>query len=160
MHQINRKSLIGFIVLLGLGTAMVWSQSTQTLAGPDSKKSQAGVPVEPDMHEFMEYVFQPTYKRLKQSIATEPENRKAWKSIKSDALILAEGGNLLLLHEPKDNGASWNTHSVNVRKEGGLLYKAAKVRDFKVARKHYEAMMKNCNACHQDFADGEHQLAP
>ena len=73
MHQINRKSLIGFIVLLGLGTAMVWSQSTQSLAGPDSKKSQAGVPVEPDMHEFMEYVFQPTYKRLKHSIATEPE---------------------------------------------------------------------------------------
>lgn len=160
MINLNLKQLLGTTALLGLAITLLWSQSTPTLAGPDSKKKQAGVPVEPDMHEFMEYVFQPTYKRLKQAIAAEPDNRKVWKAIKSDALILAEGGNLLLLHEPKDNGASWNEYSLDVRKEGAQLYKAAKAKDFKAARKHYEAMLQNCNACHQNFADGEHQLTP
>ncbi|QDT26342.1 cytochrome c [Gimesia panareensis] len=160
MRNLHHKQFVGSVALLGLAIALIWSQSTPTLAGSDAKKTQAGVPVEPDMHEFMEYVFQPTYKRLKQAIAAEPDNRKVWKAIKSDALILAEGGNLLLLHDPQNDRSSWNEYSQDVRKEGGLLYKAAKSKDFKTARKHYVAMLKNCNACHQKFADGEHQLTP
>ncbi len=125
-------------------------------AAPDG----APRPVEKDMHEFMEYVFQPTYKRLKQSMAAEPADRGAWKGIKSDSLILAEGGNLLLMHTPKEDAALWNELSVAVRDSGGQLYEAAKKRDYKTARQHYAVMLNKCNACHDKFAGGEHQLAP
>ncbi len=54
-----------------------------------------GTPVEDDMHEFMEYVFQPTYLRLKASMAELSASQADWKAIKSDALILAESANLL-----------------------------------------------------------------
>ncbi|HAH43371.1 MAG TPA: hypothetical protein DCM07_00690, partial [Planctomycetaceae bacterium] len=127
---------------------------------PENEKTAVGEPVEPDMHEFMEYVFQPTYKRLKQAMASEPADRNAWKSIKADSLILAEGGNLLLLHKPEENRKAWDAHSIEVRKAGGQLYQAAKAKDFKAAQMHYQSMLKNCNACHQQFADGEHQLKP
>ena len=40
--------------------------------------------VEPSMHEFMEYVFQPTYPRLKHSMMAVPADNKGWKAIKSD----------------------------------------------------------------------------
>lgn len=35
------------------------------LKAEESETEISARPVEPDMHEFMEYVFQPTYKRLK-----------------------------------------------------------------------------------------------
>ena len=51
-------------------------------------------------------------------------------------------------------------HSVQVRDLGGQLYEAAKAKDFAAARKHYEAMIENCNACHKHFDDGKNQLKP
>lgn len=116
-------------------------------------------PVEGDMHEFMEYVFEPTYQRLKQSIAKEPD-AAGWKALKSDALILAEGANLLLFRTPAEDGNAWNENSASVRDLGGKLYAAAKKKDFKAARSEYESMLVNCNRCHTKFAKGEHQLEP
>lgn len=117
-------------------------------------------PVEDDMHEFMEYVFQPTYLRLKASMAEEPADNQAWKAIKSDSLILAEGGNLLLVRPPEEEADSWNAHAVAVRELGGELYAAAKAKDYEASRRHYTAMLIQCNRCHDDFAEGEHQLKP
>jgi hypothetical protein len=117
-------------------------------------------PVEKDMHEFMEYVFQPTYKRLKASIAVTPADNSVWKAIKADSLILAEAGNLLLARLPEADVQAWKDISVSVRSSGGELYRSAKSKDYAAARKHYEAMLKNCNICHNKFAHGEHQLTP
>lgn len=112
------------------------------------------------MHEFMEYYFQPTYKRLVVTMAKEPADKAGWRGIKADALILAKGGNLLLAHTPETDGPAWNELSAAVRNAGAEFYKAGKARDFAAARKHYEAMLKSCNECHDKFADGEHQLTP
>ena len=112
------------------------------------------------MYEFMEYVFQPPYKRLKLSIAVETTDKAVWKAIKADALTLAEAGNLLLLHSPKENVGAWDELSIASREEGGKLYQAAKVKDIKLARQHFESMLLQCNACHDKFAEGKYQLAP
>jgi hypothetical protein len=117
-------------------------------------------PVEKDMHEFMEYAFEPTYQRLKQSMATEATDNNRWKAIKSDALILAEGGNLLLVRTPAEDAKAWNEHSAAVRDLGGKLYASAKKKDYNAARRDYEALLVNCNRCHTQFAKGEHQLTP
>ncbi|PQO47954.1 cytochrome c [Blastopirellula marina] len=126
--------------------------------------TQAGAaepkPVETDMHEFMEYVFQPTYKRLKAAMATEPTENAAWKEIKSTSLILAESGNLLLERAPEKEAAAWDEYSIAVRTLGGDLYHAAKKKDYAAASTSYKAMLQKCNACHDKFAHGEHQLSP
>lgn len=145
-------SLCLLVVFLADRSSMVDAAAPTTQSGPQ--------PVEPDMHEFMEYVFQPTYKRLKQAMAAAPTDNSVWKGIKADALILAEGGNLLMLRKSKENTASWDELSAAVRESGGELYKSAKKKDYQSARQHYEVMLKKCNACHDKFADGEHQLAP
>ncbi len=157
------KSQARFFIFAGLLlTASVGFlvPSSPTDAAPAPKKDNAEKPVEPDMHEFMEYVFQPTFKRLKPVMATEPVNNQDWKTIKADSLILAEGGNLLLIRQPEADSAAWVNHSIQVRDFGGQLYRAAKAKDFKAARKSYESMIMNCNACHKQFAGGEHILTP
>ena len=118
-------------------------------------------PVETDMHEYMEYVNQPAYKRLKAAMGESEKNGKAWSGVKSDSLILAESANLVQLRGPKgEDRDDWIAHSVGVRETGGKLYRSAKDRDDEAAQKHYRAMIKSCNDCHEQFAGGEHILSP
>ncbi|MBD3674996.1 MAG: hypothetical protein HUJ26_15875 [Planctomycetaceae bacterium] len=150
--------LTGLFVAGTIGFLVSSSPSSQAASAPEKEISTE--PVEPDMHEFMEYVFQPTFKQLKPAMATEPTDNQGWKTIKANSLVLAEGGNLLLIRQPKEGATDWSKHSDQVRGFGGKLYRAAKSKDFKMARKHYESMIRNCNACHEQFAGGEHILKP
>ena len=113
-------------------------------------------PVEDDVHEFMEYAFEPFFHDLRGAISNPPANKKAWIPVKANSLILAENGNLLMLRGPEENSSTWNELSVALREEGKLLYQAAKKRDYDAAKVHYEKFVTKCNACHQQFADGEH----
>ena len=162
MNSLLRNTTLAFIltiasVVLVSANRFPHAQGQSQTIEPRWSKAQ---PVESSMHEFMEYVFQPTYKRLKQSIAVETTDKAAWKAIKADALSLAEAGNLLLLHSPKEDVTAWDELSIASREEGGKLYQAAKAKDYTLARQHYESMLTKCNACHDKFAEGKHQLTP
>lgn len=155
------KSFRRLLVLTGLclvSAGWFWMSAASTQAAPE--EAPAAAPVESDMHEFMEYVYEPAYKRLKASMATAPENNQGWKAIKGDALTLAEAGNLLLIRQPKEDAADWAKHSQLTRESGAALYQAAKAKDYATARKQYETLLIRCNACHDQFAEGEHQLTP
>ena len=158
--KIQYGACASICALMFLATTILWADPPEDKTDASTTDTQMMVPVETDMHELMEYVFQPPYKRLKSSLASEPADKKAWKSIKSDSLILAEAGNLLLMHVQQDGGEDWAKHSTQVRDAGGLFYKASKKRDFAAARKNYETMIQNCNACHTQFANGKHILKP
>ena len=60
---------------LAFVTALIWTESITA----DDHHVASPIPVEKSMHEFMEYVFQPGYKRLKKNMASEPANKAAWK---------------------------------------------------------------------------------
>lgn len=153
--------LVSAGLLAALFVGMNWWELPTRQEVHAAQAGQSGAaPVESDMHEFMEYVFQPTYLRLKEQMAKEPADNQAWKAIKSDGLILAESGNLLLMRKSEEDPADWMRHSTKVREAGGQLYAAAKAKDYRTARQHYETMLTNCNACHDQFAGGEHQLEP
>jgi len=117
-------------------------------------------PVDQSMHHFMEYVFEPNYKRLKAAMSADARDQAAWKAIKGDSLTLAEGANLLLLRAPEKGASAWKQWSVAVRTHGGALYQAARKGEDAAAGKAYATMIRNCNACHKQFADGKHQLKP
>ncbi|GAA4442060.1 hypothetical protein [Bremerella cremea] len=149
---------LALIALLGVGSLLISSPKVQ--AADPSLKADGPVPVEPDMHEFMEYVFQPTFKRLKPAMAEAPADNAGWKVLKEGSLKLAEGGNLLLARVPKEDSADWIKHSIGVRDFGGKFYRASQAKDFATAKKNYESMVQSCNACHHQFAHGEHILTP
>lgn len=123
-------------------------------------KANAMQPVEADMHEFMEYAFEPFFHELKESMAESPKDKKAWKPVKANSLILAENGNLLMLRGPDEKKSEWNKIAADLRDQGKLLYQAAKKRDYAVARKEYVTFVAKCNVCHEKFAEGEHMQKP
>lgn len=138
--------------------------ATLSVALPASKAADNETPqpvaVEDDVHEFMEYAFEPFFHALKSSLATAPKDNKGWKVVKANALILAENGNLLMLRAPEEEAGAWNELAAQLRDEGGKLYRAAKKRDYKVAHPQYVKFVATCNRCHERFADGEHLQKP
>jgi hypothetical protein len=155
------RILFSFLFFASLGI-VTWTLGTvgSPVEADDAKPADNDIqPVDDDMHHFMEYVFEPNYKRLKAAMATEPSDKQAWKGIKGDALTLAECANLLVMRVP-ENGYGWKPYSLQVRGYGSQLYQAARKSDYPAARKAYTSMLQQCNACHKKFADGEHQLTP
>lgn len=147
--------------LFALGVFLLsFNQLVGWAAEPSKAPAGTPEPVEDDMHEFMEYVFQPNYGLLKKSLAKAPATKEEWFNVKVGSLVLAEGGNLILLRGPNEDRKEWIEYATAVRDLGGKTYRAAQAQDFDVARSHYEAMITKCNACHQHYADGEHQLTP
>ena len=117
-------------------------------------------PVDVNMHDFMEGMFQAPYRRLETAMEKEPMEPPAWKSLRSDALILAEGCNLLLTRLPEKDVEDWKKHSIEARQAGEQVVLAGKAKDFSKARASYESMLNHCNACHRQFENGKHILAP
>ena len=154
------KTLLRCFVLLAAITAVLSiSIGSQLVAGGADAQNLVPEPVD-NMHHFMEYVFEPNYKRLKAGLAEAPADKAAWKAIKGDSLTLAEGTNLLLMRAPEKNPGAWKAMAVEVRGHGSDLFQAARKSDFKAARTSYESMISRCNACHKQFANGKYQLAP
>lgn len=151
------KHIIAIAVVASL--LAIFTVQPSNSAAPDATEI-APAPVEDSMHEFMEYVYQPTYKRLKVSMAQAPADRAGWKAVKADALTLAEAANLLLIRVPEKNGKEWAQHADATRTHGAALYKAARAQDYAAAQKSYATMLQHCNACHKTFADGKYQLKP
>lgn len=151
------------LIFLSLITACIalpsWL-STRLNANTTNLEAGAVKPIDVNMHDFMEGVFQAPYKRLKVAMAQEPKDNAAWKALRSDALILAEGGNLLLSRLPEENKADWIKHSELSRDAGGEFVAAAKKKDFAASKSAYEKMLIHCNDCHKQFEEGRHILTP
>ena len=146
------------VAAVGLGLALApIATSVDAASAPVAAADDQQEPVEPDMHEFMEYVFEPTFKDLKAVMESESKDNSDWKTVKSGSLILAESANLILLRGQKDED-DWVNHAVSARKAGADLYQAAKKKDDAAASKSFEAMVKNCNDCHTQYA-GEKQIS-
>lgn len=156
-------SLLISCVAVGAAALMAALQpaATTPAVADEAKAETSGVqPVEPSMHEFMEYVFEPGYKRLKVEMAKEEKDRAVWKAIKGDALSLAEASNLLLFRAPEEGGADWKAHAVATRNAGQTFYQAARASDSAGAAAAWRNLLTNCNACHKQFANGKYQLVP
>lgn len=130
-------------------------QATEPVAADDQLK-----PVDVNMHDLMEGMFQLPYRRLKAAMEKEPTDPPAWKALRSDALILAEGSNLLLIRKPENDAADWIKYSVASRDAGAEIVKAAKKQDFAASKEAYVRMLDHCNACHKQFEKGKHILKP
>lgn len=158
------QRIIGSILLTLFATVAVLidTESRATVSAMTARTTITDGPevVEDNMHEFMEYVFQPTYKRLKVSMAEKPEAKAGWKAIKSDSLILAESCNLLFARTPEKGASDWNKYAVGSRVHAAALYQAARKQDFDGATTSYKSMLESCNACHRQFENGRHILSP
>ena len=80
--KINRLSILTLLfAFLAISVFVTASSDAEEKHEHEHAADNHATIVEDSMHEFMEYVFQPTYKRLKVSMATEPEDKAGWLSL-------------------------------------------------------------------------------
>ncbi len=155
--------IVSLTVCISLGLAYPTTQDGDAKAVEAEKSDdteEAFAPVD-NMHHFMEYICEPSYKTLQASMANKPANRRAWSPIKSAALILAETSSIVAARGPKDDEkkmAEWNKISADVYTSAKALYGAAGKGNYDLAKKQYGLMIENCNKCHTVFDNGKHQL--
>ncbi len=101
-----------------------------------------------NMHHFMEYISEPSYKGLKAALATQPvglRSRRGWIPVKSDALILAETSAFVAERVPErvdaEKATHWKQISLDVYNASKALY--GSVGDYEQAKKHYSVMIDN-----------------
>jgi hypothetical protein len=149
-------------ILVGLSTPVVQEPSEESMVkanqGETDLRADAQFAPVDNMHHFMEYVCEPSYKELKALLAKEPEDRRGWKAFKNHALVLAETSALVAARSPKDESQAkqWKQISLDVYNSGKSLYKSSG--NYEEAQKHFGSMVDNCNKCHKVFAKGKHQL--
>jgi hypothetical protein len=160
--MVIRTLVVAFLLAVGVSWPVHGDvRSPRTLNEADNPPAKGvPAPIDASMHDFMEGVFQGPYRRLKTAIATEPKDNAGWKAIRSDVLILAEGGNLLLMRKPGKEAEKWTEYSIASRDAGAEVFKAAKKKDYDAAKKAYQTMIVSCNACHKQFDGGKNQLTP
>ncbi len=156
------RKLSVLTLALGLTFTVTWLNYQPQISAvePVPADDSTPKPVDVNMHDLMEGMFQAPYRRLKTAMEKEPADPPAWKALRSDALILAEGSNLLLLRKPEKDVADWVKYSVASRDAGAEILKAAKNKDFAASKEAYVKMLDHCNACHKQFEKGKHILKP
>jgi hypothetical protein len=158
--SIRKLAITSGLLLASVYSLNCNAYTERPLPTDDKEQADKAVPVETSMHDFMEGVFQGSYRRLKQAMSTDNKTNATWKAVRGEALTLAEGGNLLLLRKPKKDVSDWVRYSVASRDAGAELFKAAKKKDDAAAKKAYGTMLQHCNACHKQFDNGKNQLEP
>lgn len=153
-------------IIISLSSAFIFSNASgnqpqnkvMPQSAPQTTTEDDFEPID-NMHHFMEYICEPSYKGLKQVLATEPADRKAWKAFKNHALVLAESSALVAARGPEDEAENkqWKAISLEVYQSGKSLYKS--VGNYAEAKKHYGTMLDSCNRCHTVFAKGKYQLS-
>jgi hypothetical protein len=147
-------------VVAFIGAAIaVMVLSSSTAGRLFAEDSRGPVPLV-EAHEVMELFFEHEFETLKELMQKEPTKRNDWKGIFNGALELAEAHNLLFFRDDEDymETDEWITLTVAGRDAALAIATSVKARDFSVIKSKYSAMVKSCNACHEEFQGDEPEV--
>lgn len=90
--------------------------------------------------------------RLARALTAPPAGEAEWEQARSDAAMLAEGGNLLLAQRPaKGSLGGWRLRATDLRGAAEALLRAVEARDFAAAQQRLRELPRVCAACHADY---------
>jgi uncharacterized membrane protein len=103
--------------------------------------------------ELMEVLFEPLIEDLRAALVEEPKGRRALKAVYNPASAIAESHNLLFSRDDEDYMATpeWDALTVAGRDASMALGDAVMAQDYPGARAAFVALVKSCNACHDEF---------
>jgi cytochrome c556 len=128
---------IGFILLVGAATAQAPSfQPVGTVS------------------QLMVNIIYPTSDAIFYIERTPPKTDVEWKSIRNQALMLAESGNLLMMPSRAREQGDWIKDSKMLVDVGAAAYKAALAKDMDGIVALNQQLNDACVACHQQYRPG------
>jgi hypothetical protein len=89
-----------------------------------------------------------------------PKNQHDWDALKTQALTLAESGNLLMMEGRARDQKNWILESKMLIDIGGKAYKAAQAKDIDGIRALNDSLNAACVVCHYQYRPGYHRRKP
>jgi hypothetical protein len=80
-----------------------------------------------------------------------PSNDAEWNALASQALILAESGNLLLMPGRARDQGNWTKDTKLMIEAGAAAFKAARAKDIEGIRAVSDALNESCITCHTQY---------
>ena len=82
----------------------------------------------------------------------DPPDAQGWTFARGQALLIAEGANLLMIRPPKKDGqASWFERAMEVRSLATSLAQTVARKDLERSKMSLQILANSCNRCHQTF---------
>lgn len=112
------------------------------------------------MQQLMIDIIYPTSDALFYVDRDPPKNQKEWNDLRSQALMLAESGNLLMMEGRARDQKNWILESKMLIDLGAKAYQAAQNKDLDAIRALNDPLNAACVTCHQQYRPGYHRRRP
>jgi len=151
------------VTLFAVATVAVFSAQPAVLAQEEEVDPATDDATEPvpvlSGYNLMATFFHDPYEALEETLAEEPADRRAWRSIRDNAYALAEASNLLFSRNDMEymGKEEWNKLSVEGRQAAVALGDSTREQDYAKSRAAFVALVESCNKCHEAF---EPDIAP
>jgi cytochrome c556 len=127
-------------------------------------KAQAPTPVTfhpvGNMSQLMIDIIYPTSDALFYVDRDTPKTQRDWNTLRTQALTLAESGNLLMMEGRARDQENWIKDSQVMADIGAKAYKAAQAKDLDGIRALNDSLSDACIQCHLQYRPGYHRRPP
>ncbi len=142
------RGLVVFLIAAGLMATAAMAQAPTTFQ-----------PVG-NMHQLMVDIIYPTSDAIFYVDREPPKNQHDWDVLRTEALTLAESGNLLMMEGRARDQKNWIMESKMLADIGGKAYKAAQAKDIDGIRALNDSLNAACVVCHYQYRPGYHRRPP
>jgi hypothetical protein len=112
------------------------------------------------MSQLMIDIIYPTSDAIFYVDREPPKNQHDWDVLRTQALTLAESGNLLMMAGRARDQKNWIMESKMLIDIGGKAYKAAQAKDVEGIRALNDSLNAACVVCHYQYRPGYHRRKP
>lgn len=101
---------------------------------------------------LMEGLLHPNFRGMERLLNQKNPDAQGWNFGRGQALLIAEGANLLMLRPPKKDGQqAWFERSMELRGLASQLAQVMARKDAERGRTGLQSLANSCNRCHQTF---------
>ena len=137
--------VIAAVCLVGVALT---AQGPEPAPAVPSPAAHADVKAIASIKELMQAITIPTSETVFKAASEPPTDRKVWEHVRSDALVLAESANLLLIAGRVPDANGWNRFAIAQRDAAIEAMKAAEAKDADRLSNASDALYETCNSCH------------
>ena len=134
---------------------LITALSTAVLAQAPSAYQPVGT-----MSQLMISVIYPTSDAIFYVDRDTPKTAQDWTTLRTQALMLAESGNLLMMDGRARDQKNWILESKMLIDIGAKAYKAAQAKDVDGIRALNDSLNAACVVCHYQYRPGYHRRKP
>ena len=128
------------------------------VASASAQRSTPGVRPVASVKQLHEIMITPASDAVFRASGDTPTGEKGWADARNQALVLAEGGNLLMLGGRARDNAAWMKMSRALVDTAATAASAADKKDADALAGAGDVITATCEACHQPYRDRGRQM--